>query len=196
MKKTASTEGDSDIKSTKYEESKCRSQWPRGLRRRSLAARLLRLRVRIPPGAWMFVCCECCVLSGRGLCDELITCPEKSYRLWCVVCDLETTKIPHEWGGGQGRIGGYRAKRKEKRRSKIATYCTASVQYILCCSWHKFPYNHHYPKKCIWWYNTHGVHKLLHISAQRCHLQGVITTNLYKPTREYILMFFWPCIIV
>ena len=39
----------------------------------------------------MFVCCECCVLSGRGLCDELITCPEKSYRLWCVVvCDLET----------------------------------------------------------------------------------------------------------
>jgi len=30
------------------------------------------------------------VLSGRGLCDELITRPEESYRLWCVVvCDLE-----------------------------------------------------------------------------------------------------------
>ena len=42
----------------------------------------------------MFVCCECCVLSGRGLCDELITCPEESYRLWCViVCDLETSRI-------------------------------------------------------------------------------------------------------
>ena len=40
-----------------------------GLRRRSTAARLLRSWVRIPPGAWMFVCCECCVLSGRGLCD-------------------------------------------------------------------------------------------------------------------------------
>jgi len=27
----------------------------------------------------------------RGLCDELITLPEESYRLWCVVvCDLET----------------------------------------------------------------------------------------------------------
>jgi len=38
----------------------------------------------------MFVCCECFVLSGRGLCDELITRPEESYRLWCVVvCDLE-----------------------------------------------------------------------------------------------------------
>jgi len=34
------------------------------------------------------------VLSGRGLCDELITCPEESYRLWCVVvCDLETSRI-------------------------------------------------------------------------------------------------------
>jgi len=41
----------------------------------------------------MSVCCECCVLSGRGLCDELITRPEESYRLWFVVCDLETTKI-------------------------------------------------------------------------------------------------------
>jgi len=34
------------------------------------------------------------VLSGRGLCDELITRPEESYRLWCViVCDLETSGI-------------------------------------------------------------------------------------------------------
>jgi hypothetical protein len=43
--------------------------------------------VRIPPGAWMSVCCECFVLSSRGLCDELTTRPEDSYRLWCVaVC--------------------------------------------------------------------------------------------------------------
>ena len=42
----------------------------------------------------MFVYCECCVLSGRGLCDELITRPEGSYRLWCVVvCDLETARM-------------------------------------------------------------------------------------------------------
>ena len=58
-----------------------RSQWPRGLRRRSLAARLLRLWVRIPLGAWMFVRCECCVLSGRGLCDGLIIRSEESYRM-------------------------------------------------------------------------------------------------------------------
>ena len=42
----------------------------------------------------MFVYCECRVLSGRGLCDELITRPEESYRLCCVVvCDLETSRI-------------------------------------------------------------------------------------------------------
>ena len=62
------------------------------VRRRSAAARLLGLRFRIPPGAWMFVCCERCVLSGRGLCDELSTRPEESYRLWCVVvCDLKAS---------------------------------------------------------------------------------------------------------
>jgi hypothetical protein len=67
------------------------SQWPRGIRHRSAAARPLRSWVQIPPGAWIFVCCECCVLSGRGICDELITRLDESYRLWCVVvCDLET----------------------------------------------------------------------------------------------------------
>jgi hypothetical protein len=41
----------------------------------------------------MFVCCECCVLSGRGPCDRLITRPEESYRLWrVIVCDQETSK--------------------------------------------------------------------------------------------------------
>jgi hypothetical protein len=36
----------------------------------------------------MFFCVECCVLSGKGLCDELITRPEESYRPWCVVVCL------------------------------------------------------------------------------------------------------------
>ena len=41
----------------------------------------------------MSVSCECCVMSGRGLCDELVPRPEESYRLWCVskVCDRETS---------------------------------------------------------------------------------------------------------
>jgi hypothetical protein len=38
----------------------------------------------------MSVCCECCVLSGKGLCDGPIPRPEESYREWCLECDLET----------------------------------------------------------------------------------------------------------
>ena len=75
-----------------------RSQWPRCLRGSSATARLLRLWVRIPPGARMCVSFECCLLSGRGLCDELITRTEESYRLWCdVVGDLETSRIRRAW---------------------------------------------------------------------------------------------------
>jgi hypothetical protein len=58
--------------------------WSRVLRRGSAAARWLGLRVGLSPAALMYVCCECCVLSSRGLCDELITSPEESYQLWCV----------------------------------------------------------------------------------------------------------------
>jgi hypothetical protein len=43
---------------------------------RSLAG----IGVRISPPAWTFVCCECCVLSGRGLCVGPITLPDESYR--------------------------------------------------------------------------------------------------------------------
>ena len=90
-----------------------RSQWSRGLRRRSATARLLRLWFRIPPAAWMSVCHDCCVLSGRGLCEELIIRPEESYRLCCVVvCDLETScmKRPRP-------SGGCRAQNKETKRA-------------------------------------------------------------------------------
>jgi len=90
---------------------KCRSQWPRGLRRGSAAAHLLRLWFRIPPGAWMSVCCECCVLSGRGLCDELITRPEESYRLsFVVVCDLQTSLMRKPWPTGGGGVAPKRNK--------------------------------------------------------------------------------------
>jgi len=34
------------------------------------------------------------MLSGRGLCDGLITRPENSYRKWrVIVCDQETSKM-------------------------------------------------------------------------------------------------------
>jgi hypothetical protein len=52
-------------------------------RRGSAGVRLLGCAVRIPPRAWRSVSCECCVLSGRGLCDGPITRAEESYCL-CV----------------------------------------------------------------------------------------------------------------
>jgi hypothetical protein len=49
---------------------------------------------KILPRAWKFVCCECCVLSGRGRYDGLITRPEESYRLWrVVVCNQEPLEM-------------------------------------------------------------------------------------------------------
>jgi len=42
------------------------------------------LRLRIPPGALIYVRCECCVLSGSGLCDGTTNRLEESYRMWCV----------------------------------------------------------------------------------------------------------------
>jgi hypothetical protein len=48
------------------------------------------LWVPMPPGAWPFVYCECCELSGRGLCDWSIPSSEESYRVVCVcVCVRE-----------------------------------------------------------------------------------------------------------
>ena len=97
----------------------CRSQWPHGTRRRSTAARLLRLWVRIP-WAWMFVCFVCHVLSGRGLCDGLITRPEESYRLWCVIeCDLETSWMKRPWPTG----GGLLRQIKKKNLSVVVSKC-------------------------------------------------------------------------
>jgi hypothetical protein len=61
-----------------------RSQRPQGLRRVSAAFRLLEFQFRIRPGARMSISFKCRLLAGKGVCDELITRPEESYRLWCV----------------------------------------------------------------------------------------------------------------
>ena len=46
------------------------------------------------------------MLSGRGLCDELITRPEVSYRLCCVVvCDLETSRMGARYMYDISRLG-------------------------------------------------------------------------------------------
>jgi len=94
-----------------------RSQWPRGLRCRSAAARPLRFGFE-SQWTWMSVCRECCVSSGRGLCVGLITCPQKSSRLWCaVVCDLEISLMRRRWPTGGGGL--LRQKQINKARIKL-----------------------------------------------------------------------------
>ena len=56
------------------------------------------------------------MLSGRGLCDELVTRPEQSYRLWCVVvCDIENLKNEE----AMIRVGSQRRKKTYRGRKVI-----------------------------------------------------------------------------
>jgi hypothetical protein len=72
------------IKITRIRSALGRFHWPRGLRCGFAVARLLGMRFRILTEAWLSVSCECCVLSGRGLCFWLITLSEYSYPVCCV----------------------------------------------------------------------------------------------------------------
>jgi len=85
----------------------CRFWWPRGVSRGSAAACLLGLRVWIPLAAWMFVSCEFCALSGRGLCVGLIPRPEESYSTWCVqwVWSRGPVKAGHDPESGRNSAG-------------------------------------------------------------------------------------------
>jgi len=66
-------------------------------------------------------------LSSRGLCDELITRPEESYRLWCVVvCDLETSRTRRPWPA-LGRSATEKKKRKNYRYIKLFSFCSVDV---------------------------------------------------------------------
>ena len=94
-----------------------RSQWPCGLRRRSTAALLLRSWVRISPETRMSVSCDCCVLSGRGLCDGLITRPEECYRLINIL-DNKTFNFSII---SEGRI------RKENKGSKLKCFLISNT---------------------------------------------------------------------
>jgi hypothetical protein len=97
-------------------------------RRSSAAAPLLRSWVRIPPRAWMFVCGECYVLSGRGLCDEPITRPEESYRLWgVVVCDQETSKM-RSWPA----LGRSATENKTNKTNKQNKQTKPQTVYFYC----------------------------------------------------------------
>jgi hypothetical protein len=53
------------------------------------------------PAEGMNVSFECCMLSGRGICDGLITRPEESYRMWFVFSVIVKSRQRR----GPGRLG-------------------------------------------------------------------------------------------
>jgi hypothetical protein len=71
-----------------------RSLWPRGLRRGSVATRLLGLRVRIPLMAWISFRFERCLLSVRGLRDGPIPRPEESYQMYLSLSVIKCDSKP------------------------------------------------------------------------------------------------------
>jgi len=102
----------------------------------SAATCLLRLWVLIAPAKWKSVCCVCCDLSGRVPSDGLITRPQESYRLWCVVvCYLETSWNGRSWPAlGRSAIG-KKIIFYKNNNAIIITY--GRLQNLICSS--KFP---------------------------------------------------------
>jgi len=45
----------------------------------------------------MLVSCECCVLSGRGLCDGMNTRPEECVCVCVIECDLNASIMKRPW---------------------------------------------------------------------------------------------------
>jgi hypothetical protein len=75
-----------------------------------------------------------CICS---LSDELITRPEDSYRLWCVVvCDLETSLMRRPWPSG-----GYWAREEKKNCSLNYPACNAHEPYCYICPARLWLYN-------------------------------------------------------
>ena len=97
-----------------------RSQWPRGLRRRSGVARLLGLRVRILPGSWILVPCICCVLYRYWSLRRAD--PSSRRVLPCGECVslivIRCYYIPlHQWVGWRGQI------KKNNSQTEYFSWC-------------------------------------------------------------------------
>jgi hypothetical protein len=135
----------------------------------------------------MFVCCECCVLSGRGLCDELITRPEESYRLWCVVvCDLENLRNEE----AITRIGSQRHHKKKEYvlggkggrcvgLTTLPPSCADSLEIL----WASISWN---PQGLFYLFTAHLTHCVSNVRNNPAMLSEAITSIYRQHYRQYV----------
>ena len=106
-----------------------RSRWPRGLWRSTAAARLLRLRVRMPPRAWMSVSLSVVCCAGRGLCEGADPSSTGVLPSVCVsvsVIRCNNNPLHLQW------VGRSRQSKKEELVSSAEQY--TSVDTVPCSS--------------------------------------------------------------
>jgi len=155
------------------------------LRHGCAAARLLGLRVRIPPGARMSVSCDCCVLSGRGLCDGI----NWSFRgvLAIVLC-----RCVWSWclvGGGHKPESGWSATVKVLRlyctRINVMAFslfiiyyvCSRLTTYCYCC--YRVSRKFHVHVSDMGYSESHGeyivlpIQEMLEVTPQACDMSRV-----------------------
>ena len=118
------------------------------------------------------VCCAC-----SGLCDELITRSEESYRVCMFVCILEisTTWRPKTNLGCRATEGGERREEEEEEVSKLRF-----SKYIFCMK----DYHHHHHSRRRRHHHHHHYHQ------QQQNHKSVIRQSFYKSLVAYILSSF------
>ena len=90
------------------------------------------------------------MLSGIGLCDELITCPEESRRLWCVIASgLETSRmgrpLPELGPSAMGQKKRDLYSNNYLREQQAVSACSHSV----CCVARSFAHLHRDSLSCF-----------------------------------------------
>jgi len=109
----------------------CRSRWPRGQRPRYAAPRLLRLWFRIPPGAWTFVCRECCLCCQAEVCATSWSLVQRSPTdcgaSFCVIIKFVNEEALAHWGLS-------RQKQTNKRSGWLWTFLIASFADQRLCN--------------------------------------------------------------
>jgi len=167
----------------------------------------------------MSVCCGCCVSSGGGICDELITRPGESYRLWCVVvCDLGTSWMRRPWP-----VGGCRAKNKQTMMGhriwlinsiRLLVYCLYRYHEWITGAWRTYwtfddPRKQYVYMKVLRWTmctqtdcppppHTHThTHTHIYIYIYIWTVSHIyIYIYIYTHTHKYIYIYIWGLVVL